>query len=644
MKKSIYRIFAGAMSLVIVASVLSACGESSESGAKQMLVDIAKTSSETVKNYLNLISDSPSELKSGGKANVTIKPGDYLDELIGSDIKEISLDVDAKLKGKVAGAGMSLSYDGEGIADIDTVYDGESENMYYKIVGLSDKYIKTSLREDETESILSDLESMSDIDFVMPQGAESVNAVFDKAVGVLKSADISGIVSDVDSVITAVDKALPEAEESGKKTVKKNGIEAVFETEKFSFNDEKVDSKCTAAAKEALLEAENIKAVVSQVTDYEELVNNMFESDYLDIYAEDEDAHSESDNAIFFYYDDKLSGFGVDDSNYFVSADTDDGYMFVYKSDYDNSNKDEIALTAIPDGEKLDISFNMSMGDDTAVSLFSDNELIIKINDFEIVNSDTGTYNAEIEAGASISIGEGEQPMHCAVRAKCKGDDRTQKESGEVLVEENKKEKNLLSYDYSFQKTDASDIKIPDDSECVSDEDAASEFSDDKFTSWIEKISKVIGVDLNEKIDEWIESGLGYYDDSFDEYSDIDYDNEPLYDLMDNYGVDFWDYYDDDYTEFNMDKFLADAKKVYPAEKMDALKEQIEEEYKYYLNNTPNLDALYDDYGIDYWDYYDDDFVEFDMDKFLADAKKVYPAEKMDDLKKEIETEVSENE
>lgn len=644
MKKSIYRIFAGAMSLVIVASVLSACGESSESGAKQMLVDIAKTSSETVKNYLNLISDSPSELKSGGKANVTIKPGDYLDELIGSDIKEISFDVDAKLKGKVAGAGMSLSYDGEGIADIDTVYDGESENMYYKIVGLNDKYIKTSLREDETDSILSDLESMSDIDFVMPQGSESVNEVFDKAVGVLKSANISGIVSDVDSVITAVDKALPEAEESGEKTVKKNGIEAVFETEKFSFNDEKVDSKCTAAAKEALLEAENIKAVVSQVTDYEELVNNMFESDYADIYAEDEDARSKSDNAIFFYYDDKLSGFGVDDRNYFVSADTDDGYMFVYKSDYDNSNKDEIALTAIPDGEKLDISFNMSMGDDTAVSLFSDNELIIKINDFEIVNSDTGTYNAEIEAGASISISEGEQPMHCAVKAKCKGDDRTQKESGEVLVEENKKEKNLLSYDYSFQKTDASDIKIPDDSECVSDEDAASEFSDDKFTSWIEKISKAIGVDLNEKIDEWIESGLGYYDDSFDEYSDIDYDNEPLYDLMDNYGVDFWDYYSDDYTEFNMDKFLADAKKVYPAEKMDALKEQIEEEYKYYLNNTPNLDALYDDYGIDYWDYYDDDFVEFDMDKFLADAKKVYPAEKMDDLKKEIETEVSENE
>lgn len=644
MKKTVSKIICCAASLMLAASMMSACENTEESGAKQLLISALDSEVSTFRNTLSLIGNKSSKEKMGGKVKVSVDPGEYLDKLADKDMKEISLSAEEKVKGGVLGTGLSFGYDGEKLADIDTVIDSDSKNTYIRINELSDKYIKTSISDDEADSFLSGIKSLADIDFVKPQGGEFVNDVLDNAVGAFKSVDIGGIVKDVDSVVDAVSKALPETENSGEKTVKKNGIEVIFKTEKFSMSDNNVDEKCTNAVKQALLKSENIKAVVSEVTDYEELVNNMFASDATEEGIDDALAPLAGDDVVFYYYNDKLCGVGIDNKNYFISSDTDDGYMFVLKTNYQNDYKSEVVLTAIPDGEKLDISFSASFDDNTNVSVLSGNDLALKINDFEIVNKDIGTYNAQVEAGMYVPTADGGKAK-CVVKSKSEGDDRAQTETGEIVVEENKTSQNLLSYQLSVEQTDASDIKIPDDSECiVNDDDIAKLFTGDNLYSWLDKISKAIGIDISEKLDEMVSSFSEIYDDQLNEDIDNDYDDDPLYDLMDNYGIDYWDYYSDDYTEFYMDKFLSDAKKVYPAEKMDALKEQIEEEYQYYLSDTPNLDALYDDYQIDYWDYYDDDLVNFDMDKFLADAKKVYPADKMDELKKEIEDVISEYE
>lgn len=155
--------------------------------------------------------------------------------------------------------------------------------------------------------------------------------------------------------------------------------------------------------------------------------------------------------------------------------------------------------------------------------------------------------------------------------------------------------------------------------------------TEDAYLAWLNKISDALGEDLITAITEkmgdvfGVNDGPDYTDDSL------------LYDLEVNYGIDYYDYYNDDYTEFDMDKFLSDAKKVYPADKFDDLKEEIEDAYEYGLTTTPNIDTLYDDYDIYIDDYFDDTYENFDKEKFMEDVKKVYPEDKLDDLEKEVD-------
>lgn len=636
MKKYLLRLLSCCVAVAASACMLSACEKENKESAKDLLINAAESTSLSLKNTIGLVGDK----KIGSKVQITVDPGEFIDNLAGKDIKEISINDELKVKGGVIGNGLGINYDGKDLVDVDTVaaLNQSDGNMYIKINDLSDKYIKVPVENYEISDILSGFKDVISTTYSLSESDLMSNKAIpsDMVEDALKNIDIEGIVSDIDGVITAVEKAIPDTDASGEKTVKKNGIEAVFETKKIKMTDE-VTKKCLSAAKEALLGSENIKKVVSGDIDYEEFINNMFDP-YESKFFLDNDV----DNITLYYYDGELSGLGIDNKNYFVSADTDEGYMFVLKSDNEDDGKSEISLTAVPDGDKLNIDLRVRPNKGLNVTSVSVGEISVEINGFKMVNKDIGTFNADIKAGVSVSAGVGLQLVNVVYDAKCKGDDRSQDEAGELFIEQGNNTTNLLSYQYNYEQTDASDIKLPSDSECLTEDEILSMFSDDKLSAWQDKISDAIGVDIGEKLSEMISPESNSYDYPSDEDEKVDYDNDPLYDLVDNYGIDFFDYYNDDFTEFDMEKFLSDVQKVYPKEKIDKLKESIKEEYTNYINDTPNLDKLNDEYGIDYWEYYDDELVNFDMEKFLSDAQKVYPKEKMNDLKKEIEAEVSE--
>ena len=636
MKKYLLRLLSCCVAVAASACMLSACEKENKESAKDLLINAAESTSLSLKNTIGLVGDK----KIGSKVQITVDPGEFIDNLAGKDIKEISINDELKAKGGVIGNGLGINYDGKDLVDVDTVaaLNQSDGNMYIKINDLSDKYIKVPVENYEISDILSEFKDVISTTYSLSESDLMCNKAIpsDMVEDALKNIDIKGIVSDIDGVITAVEKAIPDTDESGEKTVKKNGIEAVFETKKIKMTDE-VTKKCVNAAKEALLGSENIKKVVSGDIDYEEFINNMF-APYESKFFLDNDV----DKVTLYYYDGELSGLGIDNKNYFVSADTDEGYMFILKSDNEDDGKSEISLTAVPDGDKLNIDLRVRPNKGLNVTSVSVGEISVEIDGFKMVNKDIGTFNADIKAGVSVSAGLGLQLVNVVYDAKCKGDDRSQDEAGELFIEQGNNTTNLLSYQYNYEQTDASDIKLPSDSECLKEDEILSMFSDDKLSAWQDKVSDAIGVDIGEKLSEMISPESNSYDYPSDEDEKIDYDNDPIYDLVDNYGIDFFDYYNDDFTEFDMEKFLSDAQKVYPKEKMDKLKDSIKEEYTNYINDTPNLDKLNDKYGIDYWEYYDDELVNFDMDKFLSDAQKVYPREKMNDLKKEIEAEVSE--
>ena len=636
MKHISAKITACVLSVAMTAGMLSACTPTSESGAKEMLLTAFDSMANNTKNTLSAFSDDSADKQNGSKATLTVDPGEYIDDLAGVDIKEISMSTDAKIKGGVLGSALNISYDGKPIADIDTVLDKTGEAGYIKVSDLTDKYIKVPMDEASLSNLLdtsdlgADLDTdESDVTTDVPDETDDVE--FEDVMGVLNEFDIKGIVSDVDKVIDEINKNLPEPDNEGERTIKENGVEAVFETKTVKVSD-KDGEKILDTAKEALKNSESIKACVSKVSDYDEFINDLFESG-----SDDEDESSESEKVVFYYYGDKLVGFGQDNKNYLVSADTENGYITVLKANED-SDSVSLALTAVPDGEKLDIELNCTANISDSSNLndalnFTANPsgtVKLKINDFEIVNEDICSFNASAEGELPISLDD-DETLNCKIKEEYKGDNNKQEESGEITVKEDGVDKSVVKYSGVSEKTDASDVKVPEESECVAADSIDSVITEDVYGAWLNQIKDALGEELISTITEKMGSLMGVIDDP--DYTD----DSLLYDLETNYGIDYYDYYNDAFTEFDMDKFLSDAKKVYPADKFDALKEEIENEYEYGLTSTPNIDTLYTDYDIYVDDYFDDSYENFDKDKFMTDVKKVYPEDKLDDLEKEVD-------
>lgn len=634
MKHISAKITACVLSVAMTAGMLSACTASSESGAKEMLLTAVDSMAKNTSNTWSAFSDASSDKQNGSKATFTIDPGEYLDDLAGVDIKEISMSSDIKIKSGIFGNDVNISYDGKPIADIGVILDQTGEESYVKVSQLTDKYIKVPM----DEASLGELFDTSDLGVDMDDLSsdtydnETDDVKSEDIVNALKEFDVKGIVSDFDKIIDEINKSLPESDNEGERTIKENGVEAVFKTKTMKLSD-KDDEKTSNVIKEALKNSENIKACVSKVGDYDKFIEDLFESD-----SDDEDESKDGEKITFYYYGDKLVGFGPDNKNYLLSADTADGYISVIKINED-SDSVNLALTAVPDGEKLDMEFNINAdvsdlsGIDTPLNLIgsSSGSLKLKIDDFEIVNKDICSYNAKVEGELPILLSGDEKKTNLKIKAEYKGDDNKQEENGEVTVKVDGADKSVLKYSGVSEQTDASDIKIPAKSECVAADSIDSVITEDAYMDWLSQISDALGEDLVSVITE----KMG---DLFAVNDDYDYtDDSLLYDLEMNYGIDYYDYYNDDFTEFDMDKFLSDAKKVYPADKFDDLKEEIEEEYENGLTEYPNIDTLFSDYNIDINDYLDDNYEKFDKDKFMSDVKKVYPKDKLDELEEEAD-------
>lgn len=616
MKRISAKITACVLSAAMAAGMMSACTPTGESGAKDMLLtafdSMAKSTSKTLTNFT---SDS-SDKQIASKSTVTLDPGEYLDELVGTDIKEFSVSMDSKIKGDISGTTSGIAYDGKPIVDMDMVLDASNKTAYIKYLDFSDKYIKVPI--DELISGTADDNYVDD---------DLSDIEFDDIINAGNAFDVKGIVSDFDVIIEEINKTIPESDNEGERTIKENGVEAVFTTKTVTFTKDD-DAKTEKAVKEALKKSENIKAFVSKLSDdYDKLIDDMFESD-------DDDESSDNEKITFYYYGDKLVGFGEDSKNYLVSADTKEGFIETIKVDNEETGKIEMTLTAVPDGDKLDIEFKCSVEDvdlEAPIDIINNQSgtLKLKVDDFEIVNSDTCTYNALVECDFPVtSNDDSNKSQNCKIKAECKGEDNKQNVSGDITIKDDGKDKSVLKFTEVSENTDASDIKVPEDSECVDAENAESIFAGEAAQEWLEKIKDALGEELVAKLSEVIMQG---YDDS-----DMT-DDSCLSDLSINYGIDYYDYYNDDYTEFDMDKFLSDAKKVYPEDKFEDLKDEIEEEYEYGLTSTPNIDTLYYDYEIDIDDYFNDDYSNFDKDKFMADVKKVYPKDKLEELEDEAD-------
>lgn len=642
------RITASFIGAAMTVSVFTACDGVKKSGVEANLLDAFDAGRKQIVELFDNAKNGNSKSEYGQKSEFTLTPEKSITSALGFDAKSISLSTQYNMNGTLSEESLKLNYGDKTLASANVIEDLSNGDSYIKIDDLTDKYLKLEASDIYTadnyfESLmpggsLTDglINRTTAIDDDTMVDSDDDDQAFDpESVGeIIKNLDIKGVVTDIKGVINEAAKSLPKAYSESSRTIWANDISAKFDVKRIKVSGDDI-KKALDSAKQAMDKAGCIKKAVSCFADYDEFVNNIFDSFSSDYYDDLKD-----EKIALYYYGDELVGYEFDQDCYLVCSDTTDGFMFAFN---DKTIYVKINLTAVPDGDDVDVEFTVDYPNQSIISypemcqasIFTPkNHISLKLEGINLDVNDN-SFDSELKLTVPVSLGSDNLFGGNAVfgiDVDIEGDEDKFELTGDVSVSGDGFNQKFLNFSLVSESTEASAVKLPEDSECIPASEAETVFSQENIDAWLDGIKEALGSDFVTMIKGLISDSDGY---------GYDYSDDPVYDLSENYGVDYYDYYNDAMTEFDMDKFLADAEKAgYPD--MEALKAAIEEQYEWGITGTPNLATLESDYDIDYYDYYNDAMTEFDMDKFLADAEKAgYPD--MEALKKEIEEEYQYN-
>ena len=102
------------------------------------------------------LSDEASDMLSEAMAESGIEEGTIL-----SDLKEVTLGVNSKVKDKTVNGSVFAALNGENIINLDMAGDYDAADLFFKITGLSDQWIMASNGEDTEEMIGASYSSLS---------------------------------------------------------------------------------------------------------------------------------------------------------------------------------------------------------------------------------------------------------------------------------------------------------------------------------------------------------------------------------------------------------------------------------------------------------------------------------------------------
>ena len=483
------------------------------------------------------LSDEASDMLSEAMAESGIEEGTIL-----SDLKEVTLGVNSKVKDKTVNGSVFAALNGENIINLDMAGDYDAADLFFKITGLSDQWIMASNGEDTEEMIGASYSSLStnlyDLESIItPDELESL---------VVKYVDLyNSYISDVE-----IEK---------KEEIAIGDITVKYTVAEITLNEEKADEIAEGFIN-ALKEDELVKEILVDRTESmtaEEYKEAMDEA--LDEINDD----SEEDETIVIktYIDPKgdIRGMALADgeSDEFEAR-------FIMGQDEAEIRGEFVVTESGEDDVRMDIKLTES-GDKAysgSVSVTSEGETMsAEIKDLTVVDEKkgymTGNISFEVEDQAiSLDLGtaDGKQTI-----------------SSDIVVED----VNYGKLTFEISNESGADVSLPDKSEAYDmygdEADFPSDYVEqDKMTAFAKDILVKIGLDeetadelaaeFAENIyytytseDDWgYDEDLNGWDDEEFEFddSDIDVDDEDLF-WEDMTGAD--DPYADDivYAEHN---------------------------------------------------------------------------------------------
>lgn len=506
MKKSyIAALLAGVMALSVVTS---GCGDNEER---------KKTSEKNVKDITHSISNTLEQAKKAMRgelefaytANANITFGSAISDLTGVELKPVDITTNAKQKGKKTSADMSVNYDSKTLVSINSVIDHENAAMFLKIPELSDAYL-TGSKDDIVKLMESQENSLMTNENGMMNSGASVNNTM---LNCLKDIDFKMLEDDMKSYVDLIKEKAPEAKEGDKISGEIDGHKYEYNTKTYEINGNDVKTIASAVVDKAKADT-FIKDIAISMGATEEEYNSGLDSAKNKI---DSMSQEEAKEKLFdldaYYNGDNLMGIKVNiensiDINYIV-IDEDDVMAVDYMVKSEGYEMSSVGSITEKDG-KINGEYNGNMNVDGMSGTFKITMIDVAENDDVFSGTIKCDFNV-VQDGITLA-------------------------PSLVLTSNSTKDKIDMSYSMSIneaeyftikitgEKTDASDIKIPDGTmyNITKEDDMERYMSSCDILKFTDNLKSVLG---EENFNAFTQSGTDdyyYEDDYYDEY-DEDY-------------------------------------------------------------------------------------------------------------------------
>lgn len=525
MTKVLSVLLAGAMSI----TAFTACDSKKDNdkdeksqSVKEMLLEVIDSASNV--NTLSGVFSGDADTAS--KMNAEIEFGSGVADVLGTDVKPLTITSETRLKGDKAGTDIAFSYDEKNLVSLNGVYDNSSKTAYIKVPELSDAYISAS--EKDLRGLMDEIVSedySADLN-----GLDSATAI----VGKLSEMKIDEWEDILDEYIKVIIDDFPEAskEDDYKGTLSDVDYDYKLKTFTVTVDDAK---KMVEDIFTKLKSDENIKDIVVSVLGSTMNITADNYSSKLDeakkelLDSMSDDNSSEEISLIF----DGKDIVGIKDEATLMVIDQKDAYVISVESETMNC-----LFKATAEDGKLDYDMTINI---TAEDEYSKNvSMTAEADDFEIVDKDNGLANGDV----TVTVKVDDNTVKIEASDKANADDKKLDSTLKCTVNDDE----YFTLNVTNEITNASDITVPSGTIYTVNQ-IENYQSSLKTNEFLNNIKTALGDDLIAALQKLAES-MTAYDDDTDLSDDISADD-------DEDSIDLGKYYNDD-GSFNYDKLKED--------------------------------------------------------------------------------------
>ncbi len=378
------------------------------------------------------------ELEGGYNASMTFTPGaDIVAEM--PELKTISMTVDAKMKDKLMGADYAFSYDSKPLISMQMVLDADKETGYFTVPDLSEGVLTASA---------ADVQGLVEQNLNAPinpiAGTESGEAMVKAPkpdLEAIKNIDYEALIKDIASYADTFMENFPAPEDGGDYTLDSEGVSFDLKVKSYTVTPED-QQKIADALTEKLKADDQLKGLFTAC--------GMTEEQFEEMWANVGAGSTEGETVKFdlYYYNDEAVGIE------FKEAGGVTGHAFCVSDEEHLLIDCDLATdTTTAECKGLLTHENDVIDGDITLKVDDGNGVVNGVIEYNSIKATEDEVNGEVVMTVTV---DGEELSKITMNMDANAD--TAKMNMAMIT----KGKDLGTFDVNVQKTDASDVKIPE--------------------------------------------------------------------------------------------------------------------------------------------------------------------------------------